>query len=120
VVVFDLESLIHPPFLDQLHLPLDQCHLLEVAHYLHLYPLLLEPVPHLEMVEMLVWRMMVDLVLVKALRVAPDWSSGASDQVRATQPNNSVSRILIIKFTRSIWCAPDRFSNGYLRRLTAS
>jgi hypothetical protein len=46
----------------------------EVAHYLHLdpLPLLLELVPHLELVEMLVWRMMVDLVLVKALRVLLD------------------------------------------------
>jgi hypothetical protein len=70
-VVFHLESLVHPPFLDQLHLPLDQCLLLEVAHCLDLdlLPLLLEPVPHLKLVEMLVWRMMVDLMLVKALWV---------------------------------------------------
>jgi hypothetical protein len=61
-----------PPFLDQLHLPLDRCLLLEVAHCLDLDPLLLEPVPHLELVEMLVWKMMVDLVLVKALRVLVD------------------------------------------------
>jgi hypothetical protein len=71
VVVFDLESLVYTPFLDQLQLPLDQCPLLEVAHYLHLVPLL-QPVPHLELVEMLIWRMMVDLVLVKALRVLMD------------------------------------------------
>jgi hypothetical protein len=56
-------------FLDQLHLPLDQYPLLEMAHYLHLDLLLLEPFPHLELVEMLVWKMMVDLVLVKALRI---------------------------------------------------
>jgi hypothetical protein len=68
-VVFDLESLVHLIFLDQLHLPLDQCPPLEVAHSLDLDPLLLEPVTHLELVEMLVWKMMVDLVLVKALRV---------------------------------------------------
>jgi hypothetical protein len=43
-----------------------------VAHCLDLDPLLLEPVPHLELVEMLVWKMMVDLVLVKALRVLVD------------------------------------------------
>ena len=68
-VVFDLESLVHPPFLDQLHLPLDQCLPPEVAHHLDLHPLLPKPYPHLELVEMLVWKMMVDLVLVKALRV---------------------------------------------------
>jgi hypothetical protein len=71
-VVFDLESLIHLPFLDRLHLPLDRCILLEVAHRLDLDPLFLEPDPHLELVEMLVWKMMVDLVLVKALRVLLD------------------------------------------------
>ena len=62
-MVFDLESLVHPPFLDQLHLPLDRCLLLEVAHCLDLDPLLIEPILHLELVEMLVWKMMVDLVL---------------------------------------------------------
>jgi hypothetical protein len=56
-VVFDLESLVHPPFLDQLHLPLDRCLLLEVTRCLKLdLLLLLELVPHLELVEMLVWR----------------------------------------------------------------
>jgi hypothetical protein len=70
-VVFDLESLVHLPFIDQLHLPLNRCLLLEVAHRLDLDPLL-EPVSHLELVEMLVWKMMVDLVLVKALRVHVD------------------------------------------------
>ena len=58
----------HLPCLDHWHLPLDQCPPLEVAHHLDLHPLLLEPYPHLELVEMLVWKMMVDLVLVKALR----------------------------------------------------
>jgi hypothetical protein len=72
VVVFDLESLFHSPFLDQLHLPLDQYLLLMVAHCLELDLLLVELVPHLELGEMLVWRMMVDLVLVKALRVLVD------------------------------------------------
>jgi hypothetical protein len=47
-VVFDLESL------DHLHTPLDQCPPLEVAHCLDLNPLLLEPFPHLEFIEMLV------------------------------------------------------------------
>jgi hypothetical protein len=65
-VVFDLESL------DHLHLPLDKCLPLEVAHHLNLDPRLPEPVPHLELVEMLVWKMMVDLVLVKVLRVLLD------------------------------------------------
>jgi hypothetical protein len=78
-VVFDLGSLVHPPFLDQLYLPLDRCLILEVDHCLELDLLLLEPVPHLELVEMLVWRMMVDLMLVKALRVLVDthlqWTS---------------------------------------------
>jgi hypothetical protein len=40
-----------------------------VAHCLELDLLLLELVPHLELVEMLAWKMMVDLVLVKALQV---------------------------------------------------
>jgi hypothetical protein len=71
-MVFDLESLVHPPFLDQFHLPLDRCLLLEVAHCLKLDLLLLDLVLHLELVEMLVWSMMVDLVLMKALRVLMD------------------------------------------------
>jgi hypothetical protein len=65
-VVFDLESLVHPPFLDQLHIPLDRCLLLEVSHCLKLDLLLLE------LLEMLVCKMMVDLVLVKALWVLVD------------------------------------------------
>jgi hypothetical protein len=40
---------------------------LEVAHCLDLDPLLLEPFPHLELVEMLVWKMMVDLMLMETL-----------------------------------------------------
>jgi hypothetical protein len=43
-----------------------------VAHHLDLHPLLLEPYPHLELVEMLAWKMMVDLVLVEALRILLD------------------------------------------------
>jgi hypothetical protein len=53
VVVFDLEFFVHLPSL-HCHLPLDQCPPLEVAHCLDLHPLLLEPRPHLELVEMLV------------------------------------------------------------------
>jgi hypothetical protein len=71
-VVFDLESLVHLSFLDQIYLPLVQCLPFEVAHRLDLDPLLLELVPHLELVEMLVWTMMADLMLVKALRVLLD------------------------------------------------
>jgi hypothetical protein len=71
-VVFDLELLIHLPFLDHLHLLLDQCPPLDVAHRLDLDPLPLEPFSHLELVEMLVWKMMVDVVLVKVLRVILD------------------------------------------------
>jgi hypothetical protein len=64
-VVFDLESLIHPPFLHQLHIPLDRCHHLEVAHCFELdLLLLLELVPHFVLMEMLQLRMKVDLVLV--------------------------------------------------------
>jgi hypothetical protein len=52
--------------------PLDQCPPLEVVHRLDLHPLLVEPCPHFELVEMLVYKMMVDLVLVEALRVLFD------------------------------------------------
>jgi hypothetical protein len=48
VTVFDPESLDHLPCLDQLHLPLDQCPPLEVAHHLDLNPLPLNPCPLLE------------------------------------------------------------------------
>jgi hypothetical protein len=86
-VVFDLDSLVHSPFLDQLHLPLDRCLLLEVAHCFKLDLLLLEPVPHLELVTMFVWKMMVDLVLVNALRVLVDthlqWTCSSA---RCTEP----------------------------------
>jgi hypothetical protein len=81
VVVFDPESL------DHLHLPVDHCPPLEVAHHLDLHPILLEPDPHLELVEMLVWKMMVDLVLVEALRIPldthPQWTCSL---VRRTEP----------------------------------
>jgi hypothetical protein len=43
-----------------------------MAHRLDLYPLLLEPDPNLELVEMLVWKMTIDLVLVWALRILLD------------------------------------------------
>jgi hypothetical protein len=86
-VVFDPKSLDHLPCLDYLHLPLDQCPPLEVAHRLDLHHLILEPYPHLELVEMLVWKMMVDLVLVGALRIPldthPQWTCSL---VRRTEP----------------------------------
>ena len=68
-VVFDPESPAHLPCLYNCHLPLDHCPPLEVAHPLNLHLHCLEPDPHLELVEMLAWKMMVDLVLVKALRI---------------------------------------------------
>jgi hypothetical protein len=87
VVVFDLEFIDHLPCLDHLHLPLDQCPPLEVAHHLDLHPLLLEPFLNLELVEILVWKMMVDLVLVKALWIVldthPQWTCFL---VRHTKP----------------------------------
>jgi hypothetical protein len=64
VAVFDPEFLVHLPCL---HLPLDHCPPLKVAHLPNLH--YLEPVPHLELVGMLAWKMMVDLMLVKALRI---------------------------------------------------
>jgi hypothetical protein len=64
VAVFDPVLLDHLPCLDQLHLPLDHCPPLEVAHPLDLHIHCLEPDPHLEFVEMLYWKMTVDLMLV--------------------------------------------------------
>jgi hypothetical protein len=59
----------HLPCLDHWHLPLDHCPPLEVAHLLdlHFHPLNLGP--HLELVEMLDLKMMVDLMYVEALRI---------------------------------------------------
>jgi hypothetical protein len=64
VAVFDPVFLDHLPCL---HLPLDHCPPLEVAHSRDLHHL--EPVPNLELVEMLAWKMMVDLMLEWALRI---------------------------------------------------
>jgi hypothetical protein len=62
VAVFD------PVLLD--HLPcLDHCPPIEVAHPLDLHFHHLELDPHLGLVEMLAWKMMVNLVLVWALRI---------------------------------------------------
>jgi hypothetical protein len=59
----------HLPCLDHCHLPLDHCPPLEVAHLLDLLLHCLEPDPHLELVEMLDWKMTIDLVLVEALQI---------------------------------------------------
>jgi hypothetical protein len=69
VAAFDPEFLDHLPCLDYLHLPLDHCPPLEVPHPFDLHLQHLEPNPHLGLVEMLDWKMMVDLVLVWALRI---------------------------------------------------
>jgi hypothetical protein len=69
VAVFDPVLLDHLPCLDHCHLPLDYCPLLEVAHLLDLLLHCIEPDPHFELVEMLDLKMMVDLVLVEALRI---------------------------------------------------
>jgi hypothetical protein len=58
----------HLPCLDHWHLPLDHCPPLEVAlFYLHFHHLELDP--HLELVEMLDLKMMVDLVHVEPLQI---------------------------------------------------
>jgi hypothetical protein len=64
VAVFDPEFLAHLPCLCHGHLPLDHCPPLEVAHLLDLLLNCLELDPHLELVEMLDWKMIVDLVLM--------------------------------------------------------
>jgi hypothetical protein len=65
VAVFDPD---HLPYLDHWNLPLDHCPL-EVAHPLDLHFDHLELDPHLGLVEMLAWKMTVDLRLVWALRI---------------------------------------------------
>ena len=62
-------ELVHLPHLDHGHLPLDHCSPLEVAHLLDLLLHQLKPHPHFELVEMLAWRRMVDLVHLEALRI---------------------------------------------------
>jgi hypothetical protein len=69
VAVFDPVLLDHLPCLDHGQLRLDHCPPLEVAHLLDLLLHCLEPDPHLELVDMLDLNMMVDLVLVEALRI---------------------------------------------------
>ena len=78
VVVFDLEFPDNLLCLALLHLPLDKCPPFEVAHHLDLHLYLLELDPHLELVEMPVWKIIVDLVLVEALQILldthPQWT----------------------------------------------
>jgi hypothetical protein len=50
-----LNLLFHPPCLVHPYLPLDSCHHFEVAHCFALDLLLLELVPHLMLVEILIW-----------------------------------------------------------------
>jgi hypothetical protein len=69
VAVLDPVLLDHLPCLDHYHLPLDHCPPLEVAHILDLLLHCLELDPHIGLVEMLVWKMTVDLVLEWALRI---------------------------------------------------
>ena len=69
MAVFDHVLLDHLPYLDHYHLPLDHCLPLEVAHLLYLHFHHFELDPHLGLVEMLDWRMKVDLVLMEALRI---------------------------------------------------
>jgi hypothetical protein len=69
VAVFDPEFLDHLTCLHYLHLPLDPCPPLEMAHLLNFHPHHLELVPHLGLVEMLGWKIIVDLVLEYALRI---------------------------------------------------
>jgi len=58
----------HLPCLDHWHPPLDHCPPLEVAHLLDLHFHHFELDPNFGLVEMLAWKMTVDLVLVWALR----------------------------------------------------
>jgi hypothetical protein len=87
VAVVDPILLDHLPFLDYCHLPLDHCPPLEVAHPLDLHFHHLELDLHLGLVEMLTWKMTVDLVLVEALRIPydthPQWTRSLA---RRTEP----------------------------------
>ena len=69
MAVFDPVLLDHLPYLDHCHLPLDHYPPLKVAHPLDLHFHHLQFDPHLGLVEMLAWKMTVNLVLVEALRI---------------------------------------------------
>jgi hypothetical protein len=67
VAVFDPVLLDHLPCLDHHYLPFDHCPPFEMAHPFDLHFHHLELDPHLELLEMLAWKMMVDLMLEWAL-----------------------------------------------------
>jgi hypothetical protein len=67
VAAFDPKFLDHLPCLHYLHPPLDHYPSLEVDHPLDLH-LHLKPDPRLELVEMLGWKIMVDLVVTPGFR----------------------------------------------------
>jgi hypothetical protein len=69
VAVFDPEFLAHLPCLCHGHLPLDHCPPLEAAHPLDLHFHHLEFDPPLGLVDMLDWKMAVDLEFMWALRI---------------------------------------------------
>ena len=62
-------ELVHLPHLDHGYLPLDHCSPLEAAQLIDVFLHHFEPHPHFELVEMLAWRRMVDLVHLEALRI---------------------------------------------------
>jgi hypothetical protein len=62
-------DLVHLPCLDHCHLPLDHFPPLKVANLLDPHSHHLELDSHLGLVEMLAWKMKVDLVLVETLRI---------------------------------------------------
>jgi hypothetical protein len=65
--VFDTILLDHLPCLCYGHVPFDHCLPLEMAHLLEHLLHCLEPNLHLELLEMLTWKMTVDLELEWAL-----------------------------------------------------
>jgi hypothetical protein len=77
----------HLPCLDHWHLPFDHYPPLEVALLFYLHSHHLELGPHLRLVEMLVWKMKVDLMHVEAPRVPwgthPQWTCSLA---RRTMP----------------------------------
>jgi hypothetical protein len=62
-------ELVHLPHLDHGYLPFDHCSPLEVAQLLDFLLNHFEPLPHLELVEMLAWWKMVDLVYLEAFQI---------------------------------------------------
>ena len=95
------------PCLDYLHLPLDPCPPLEVAHPLDFHLHHFEPDPRLELVEMLVWKMMVDLFLVWALRIPldtqPQWTCSLA---RRTEPLHHLCTAVGSSAALRMWHTP--------------